>query len=151
MKIAEKQHSGNMISGMFVSAALAMIFTQVAGVIATVIDGIITSRHLGESAYTAVSLLGPFTGTLVLIAAFFSTGSQVVCSQLIGTGKKDEANQVFSLATAITFLLSILLAAACWLFPRQLFLICGVSIEKNRIYIRKCSTICTAICSVSPH
>ena len=127
------EHQGrDMIAGMFFSAAVTMIFTQIAGVVANIIDGIITSRFLGQHAYAGLALLGPFTGTLVLVAAFFSTGSQVVCSRLIGEGRKDEANQVFSLSVIMTVLLSALFLLGCVLFPKQLFSICGVSIEKNR-------------------
>mgnify|MGYP002624020693 CR=1 FL=1 len=120
-----------MVAGMFFSVALAMIFTQVAGVVANIIDGIVTSRILGESAYSAVSLLGPYTSMLGLLASFLSTGCQVVCSQLAGSGKKDEANQVFSLVTIVTAVLSVLLVASSLLFPRELFSVCGVSPEKN--------------------
>ena len=123
----------SIISGMFFSAALAMIFTQVAGVAANVIDGIVTSRFLGESAYSAVSLLGPFTSTLVLIAGFLSTGSQVVCSQLVGKGEKDNANRVFSFAWLTTLVISVLLVFGCIAFPGFLFSVCGVSPAKNEL------------------
>jgi len=121
----------DMMTRMFLSTAVAMIFTQLAGVIANIIDGIVTSRYIGQAAYSAVSLLGPFTGTLVLLAGFLSTGSQVVCSQLIGNGKRDEANRIFSMTTAITAVISVLFLLGCACFPRQLFAICGVSIEKK--------------------
>ena len=125
-----KQDS-DIISGTFRSAALAMIFTQVAGVAATIIDGIITSRFLGQEAYSAVSLLGPFTGTVVLLAAFLSTGSQVVCTQMIGNGKKDRANQSSSFAVIAALLLSVLILLGCIFFPGVLFSICGVSTDKS--------------------
>lgn len=121
-----------MIAGLFFSAAVALIFTQVAGVIATIIDGILTSRYLGEDAYSAVSLLGPFTGTLIMLAGFLSTGSQVVCGQLIGNGKKEEANEVFSFSVLLTSILCLLMLIGCVLFPRQLIAICGVSVKKNQ-------------------
>ncbi|MBQ3476895.1 MAG: hypothetical protein IJH25_01825 [Clostridia bacterium] len=121
----------DMMAGMFLSTAVAMIFTQLAGVMANIIDGIVTSRYLGQEAYSAVSLLGPFSGTLVLLAGFRSTGSQVVCAQLVGVGKKEEANRIFSMTAAITAGMSALLLLGCVCFPRQLFAICGVSIEKN--------------------
>ncbi|MCR5106881.1 MAG: ATP-binding protein [Lachnospiraceae bacterium] len=122
----------DMIAGMFFSAALALIFTQVAGVVATIIDGIITSRYLGKDAYSAVSLLSPFTGTLVLLAGFISTGCQVVCAQMIGNGKKEEANKVFSFSVFLTALLCVLMIAGCILFPGQLIAVCGVSTAKNQ-------------------
>lgn len=121
----------DIISGTFRSAALAMIFTQAAGVVAGIIDGIITSRFLGEEAYSAVSLLGPFTGTVVLLAGFLSTGSQVVCTQMIGTGNKDRANRSSSFAVITTFILSVLILLGCIFFPGTLFSVCGMSTAKS--------------------
>ncbi len=40
-----------MMAGMFLSTAVAMIFTQLAGVMANIIDGIFTSRYLGLEEY----------------------------------------------------------------------------------------------------
>ncbi len=78
-----------------------------------------------------MSLLGPFTGTLLLLADFLSTGNQVICAQLVGNGKKDEANKIFSMTAAITAMMSALLVLGCVYYPRQLFAICGVSVEKT--------------------
>ena len=59
---------------MFVSTAIAMIFTQLAGYVAVLIDGIITSRALGHQAYSAISLLVPFNGIILLISAGIAIG-----------------------------------------------------------------------------
>ena len=92
----KKRYGGDNITRMFLSSSIAMIITQMAGVVANLIDGVITSMYLGAEAYSAMSLLGPFTGVIGMLAGFFATGSQVVCSQMIGNGKKKEANQVES-------------------------------------------------------
>ncbi len=128
-----RKQGKDMIAGMFFSAALALIFTQVVGVVATIIDGIITSRYLGKDAYSAVSLLGPFTGMLLMLATFVSTGSQVVCAQMIGNGKKEDANKVFSLSVILNGCLCALVLAGCIFFPGQLISVCGVSLEKNQV------------------
>ena len=129
--VKNKSAGKDMMAGMFLSTAVAMIFTQLAGVMANIIDGIVTSRYLGQDAYSAVSLLSPFTGTLVLLAGFLSTGSQVVCAQLVGNGEKEEANRIFSMTAAITAVMSVLLLLGCVCYPRQLFAVCGGSFEKN--------------------
>ena len=46
----------HLIPSMFVSTAIAMIFTQFAGYAAVFTDGVITSRALGHEAYSAISL-----------------------------------------------------------------------------------------------
>lgn len=45
MEKKSRKQGKDMIAGMFLSAAVALIFTQVAGVIAVIIDGIVTSRY----------------------------------------------------------------------------------------------------------
>jgi len=121
---------------MFLSAAIAMIFTQLVSVIATIIDGIITSRYLGETAYSAISLFGPFTGILFMIVIFFSTGCQVVCSILIGKGKKETANHVFSAAAVAVFCFSILLILIGGFFADDLISLYGISLkEKPEIFL----------------
>lgn len=111
---------------MFFSAAVAMIFTQVAGYAATLIDGVISSRALGADAYSAISLLGPFTGVILLLGGAVSAGSQVVISSLVGVGKKEEANAAFAAALVISVAVSALLLCSIF-FPGQLFAVCGVS------------------------
>ena len=71
------KHQKNVISNIFISAAIVMIFTQLVGVIAVNIDGIITSRALGSDAYSSICLLGPLISVLVLLSGFISTGSQI--------------------------------------------------------------------------
>lgn len=105
---ARKPKKG-LFPSMFLFTALALILTELAGVISTIIDGMITSRHLGEDAYSAISLLGPFVSILLLIAGFISTGSQIVCSRNLGKGEQKEADAVFSVSLIITILASAVL------------------------------------------
>ena len=80
-----------LIPSMFLYTTVAMILTGFAGVISNIIDGMITSRVLGEDAYSSISLLGPFVSVLLLIAGFISTGNQVVCSKHLGKAEKVRA------------------------------------------------------------
>lgn len=124
----------DVISNMFLSAAIAMIFSQVAGVMSNIIDGIITSRFLGADSLSSVSLTGPFISTIILVAGFISTGSQVVCGGLVGVGKRREANSVFSVALLVTLLGAIFFIILCSLFPEVIFRICGVTKESHPVF-----------------
>ena len=116
---------------MFLFTALAMILTELAGVISTIIDGMITSRNLGEDAYSAISLLGPFVSILLLIAGFISTGNQIVCSRFLGKGEKKEADAVFSVSLIITIFASAVLVLLCIFAPRFLISVSGVSMDRK--------------------
>ena len=117
----------DLIPSMFVSTAIAMIFTQLAGYGAVLIDGIITSRALGSLAYSAISLLGPFTGVVLLISNAFSVGAQVVSSQAVGRGEKDKANAAFTVSVIGIAVMSVVLVIACMLWPSELFRFCGIT------------------------
>lgn len=108
-----------------------MIFTQVTGVVANIIDGVITSRFLGPDAYSAVSLLGPMVNIILLLASFISIGGQTVCSHKVGTGERDEANAVFSFSVFFGILIAALFVLFSILCPGVLFRVCGVSVSKR--------------------
>ncbi len=127
MPIIGNKKEKDVIASMFLTAAIVMIFTQMTGVVATIIDGIVTSRFLGSDQYSAVALLGPLVNIVLLFASFVSIGGQIVCSNKVGTGDRDEANAVFT----FSLLFGILVAAAFVIFsaisPGTLLQICGVS------------------------
>ena len=122
---AERGHDG--ISGMFVSTAVAMIFSSVAGFLATTIDGMITGRFLGHHAYSAVSLFAPMINIILLFAYFIAIGGQVLSSRQIGAGEKKQANAVFSFSVSAGLVIAAAFLLLGFLFPEALFRICGVS------------------------
>ena len=117
----------DLIPSMFVSTAVAMIFTQLAGYGAALIDGIITSRALGHLAYSAISLLVPFTGIILLISNAISVGAQVVSSQAVGRGEKDKAVSAFTVGVIAGIIAAFILVAVSLLWPSELFRICGIT------------------------
>ena len=128
-KLATHIHSDN-IAKMYSSTAIAMIFTALTGVIAVLIDGIVTSRFLGSDIYSGIALLRPFTSVVMMLAGFISTGCSFVCSHLIGRGEKEEANRAFNLSVAVGLLFAAVLILAVIVFPSAILQLCGVSLTK---------------------
>ena len=126
-----KDRRQDVIAAMFLPAAIVMIFTQMTGVIANIIDGIITSRFLGSDPYSAVSLLGPMVNIILLLAGFISIGGQIVCANKIGKGERDEANAVFTLSVLFGSIVAIVFVVFAVIFPDGLFRVCGVSVSKR--------------------
>lgn len=118
------------IPSMYFSTSIAMILTELVGVIAVLIDGIVTSRFLGADVYSGISLIKPFSSIVLMLAGFLSTGCTVVCSRLIGLGRKEESNEVFNLASFLALLFSVLLILAAVFFTPILLQACGVAINK---------------------
>ena len=126
----EKKVKNDNISKMFLSTSIAMIFTEITGVIAVLIDGIITSRFLGVDAYSGISLLRPFSSLVLVAAGFFSTGCGIICSQQVGKGNKNGANEAFNLTVFLALAASILVVILGFLFPGGLFTLCGIPMHK---------------------
>lgn len=129
-KLIQKLKAGkqghDMISDMFLSTAAAMIVTQLVGVIAGMIDGIITSNFYGTQAYSAISLSGPIVSTISMFASFIASGVQLVCSQGLGRGDLKKANVAFSAALISGGFISVLFMITGFFFPDFLASICGI-------------------------
>lgn len=119
----------DMISDMFLSTAAAMIVTQLVGVIAGMIDGIITSRFYGAQAYSAVSLSAPILSTVSLFASFIASGAQLVCSQGLGRGDVKRADIAFTAALISGTVISVFFTVTGFCFPDFLASICGINAE----------------------
>ena len=118
------------IASMLLSTSIALIFTELTAVIAIVIDGVIASRFLGVDAYSGISMLGPLSGMVLMLAGFVSTGCTVACSQLVGIGEKEHANEAFNLSALLCLVLSALVMIFCVLSPTTILHICGVPLSK---------------------
>lgn len=129
-KIKHHRHEVGNISSILFSTSIALIFTEVTAVLAILIDGIITSYFLGVDAYSGISLLGPLSGLVLMLAGFVSTGCTVACSQLIGVGKKEHANEAFNLSVLICLILVSLLLIVCIFAPTLILRICGIPLDK---------------------
>lgn len=121
----------NNISAIFLTTAIAMIFTEATGVIAVLIDGIIASQFLGEELFAGMSLLRPFTRIILVLAGFLASGCAAVCSRLITQGKRNEANEVFNLAILLALAGAAVLIIFSLLFPSTTLRLCGVPLSRS--------------------
>ena len=104
-----------------------MMFTVLVGTAAQFLDGVITSRFLGNDAYSAIALFGPLNGLFLMLASFVASGNQIVCAGYIGEGKKDTANSVFTFSVLVGLLISAILILLCVVMPDPLMAYCGVT------------------------
>ena len=135
MKIKDKRQQlleerSRNICVMFRTAAIAMILSELTGVLTVLIDGIVTSRFLGVDVYSAITLLKPFTSIVLMIAGFFSTGCNIVCSQLIGACEKEKVNEAFNLTVRLSLLFGAVVIAVCLLFPTGVLTDSGVALDR---------------------
>lgn len=95
-----------LVSKMFYDSLGAIVFAAIAGTIGMVVDGVLIGRCLGAEQMASFGIASPVFLVVFALAGIFSSGMQAKCSERIGAGRTDEANEIFSLAVTISLLLS---------------------------------------------
>ena len=70
-----------------------MIFTS----IYSVIDGFFVSNFAGKTPFAAVNLIMPFLMIIGSVGFMFGGGGGALIAKTLGEGKKEKANEIFSL------------------------------------------------------
>ncbi len=89
-----------------------MIVTSIYGVV----DGFFISNYCKETAFAAVNIVMPFLMVVGTIGFVFGTGGCALVARYLGEGQRDRANRTFSLLVYLSIVLSILIAAAGYMF-----------------------------------
>ena len=85
---------------------IMMIFTSIYGVV----DGLFVSNFAGKTAFASINLVMPFVMILVGIGFMIGTGGTALVSKVLGEGKKEKANKIFTMMIIFTLLLGTLLS-----------------------------------------
>ncbi len=107
MKIQLSEHFtyGKLLRFVFPSIIM-MIFTSVYGVV----DGIFVSNFAGKTPFSAVNLIMPFLMIFGSLGFMVGTGGSALVAVTLGEGKRERANQLFSMLVYGMILLGALLA-----------------------------------------
>lgn len=84
-----------------------MIFTSIYGVV----DGLFVSNFEGKTPFAAVNLIMPFLMILGSLGFMFGSGGCALIARMLGEGKREKANQTFSMLIAVTLFCGIFLGA----------------------------------------
>ena len=94
----------------------AQIFSALTVSLCLLIDSVMISRFLGETAIAAYGLSNPLLLAIGAIGTLLAAGIQVVCGKALGRGSREEANNVYSSSIAVTAAVSILFMTAVLVF-----------------------------------
>lgn len=99
---------------------IMMIFTSIYGVI----DGLFVSNFVGKTPFAALNLVMPFVMILGGMGFMIGTGGSALVAMELGCGRKEKANQTFTMLILFTIILGILLSITGMLLirPASLFL-----------------------------
>lgn len=89
-----------------------MIFTSIYGVV----DGLFVSNYVGKTAFVAVNLIMPFLMAISALGFMIGTGGSAIVAKTLGEGKKEQANEYFSMLVYLTLIGGIVLSALGILF-----------------------------------
>jgi len=90
---------------------IMMIFTSVYGVV----DGLFISNFAGKTAFAALNLVYPLLMVLGGMGFMVGTGGSAIVAMTLGEGKKEKANEYFSMLVYVTIVMGIVLTAAGFL------------------------------------
>lgn len=85
---------------------IMMVFTSIYGVV----DGLFVSNFAGKTAFASINLVMPFVMILGGIVFMIGTGGTALVSKVLGEGKKEKANEIFTMMIIFTLLLGALLS-----------------------------------------
>lgn len=108
-----------------IPSIIMMIFTSIYGVV----DGLFVSNFVGKTEFAAVNLIMPFPMMLSAFGFMIGTGGSALVSMFLGQGKKQKANEVFSMLVAVTIVVGAICSVLGILFLRQIAMALGATPE----------------------
>ncbi len=126
MKIQLSEHFTYKKMIQFVLPSIVMmIFTSIYGVI----DGLFVSNFVGKTAFAAINLIMPLLMGLSALGFMIGTGGSAIVSKALGEGRRDLANQYFSMLVYVSITGGIILAVTGMFLLRPIALLLGASGE----------------------
>ena len=98
----------------------AQILSALTVSLCLLIDSVMVSRFLGETAIAAYGLSNPILLAIGAIGTLLAAGVQVVCSKALGRGSQEEANAGYSSAVAVAAGICLAFAVLVVLFRYQI-------------------------------
>ena len=106
-----------------------MIFTSIYGVV----DGVFVSNCVGSDAFAAVNLIMPIIMILGSVGFMIGTGGSAIVSKTLGEGKKEKANEYFSMLVYLCVVSGVILSVIGIIFTGPIAVLLGAkgSISKD--------------------
>jgi len=106
-----------------------MIFTSIYGVV----DGVFVSNCVGSDAFAAVNLIMPIIMILGSVGFMIGTGGSAIVSKTLGEGKKEKANEYFSMLVYLCVVSGVILSVIGIIFIGPIAVLLGAkgSIAKD--------------------
>ncbi len=114
---------------------LPSIFTFVFIAIYQIVDGMFIEKYVGPYAISAVNLYYPVISLLLAMGMMMGTGGNAMIVELIGRGRKEEADRRFSQTLIVSIIISVIFAIVGVIFAEPIMKMLGAS-EANIQYLK---------------
>lgn len=105
--------------------ALPTILSSIFMSIYSTVDGIFVARLINTDALSAVNIVMPMIFVSSGIGTMFGSGGNALVAKKLGEGKGREAREDFSLLLVVSFILSAVIVALCFIFLTPLLRLLG--------------------------
>ena len=99
----------------------SMIFISIYGVV----DGIFVSNFVGKTPFAAINLIYPAMMLVMAFAFMISSGGSALISKTMGEGKREKANEIFSMLVYISIAFGIVISVVGFIFIEEISLLMG--------------------------
>ena len=100
-----------------------MIFTSIYGVV----DGIFVSNFAGKTPFAAINLIMPYLMVFGVLGFMVGTGGTALISMRLGMKQKRQANELFTLLTAVCIIGGLILTVLSIAFMRPAAILLGAT------------------------
>lgn len=100
-----------------------MLCTSIYGIV----DGYFVSNYVGKTAFASVNLVMPFLMILGCFGFMVGTGGSALVGKTLGEGKREKADQYFTMLVYLTIILGVILSVAGVIFMRPISYMLGAS------------------------
>ncbi|MDE6101845.1 MAG: polysaccharide biosynthesis C-terminal domain-containing protein, partial [Ruminococcus sp.] len=126
MKIQISEHfSIKKLLSFCLPSIIMMVFTSVYGVV----DGLFVSNYAGDTAFSAVNFIMPLLMAFGSLGFMFGTGGSAIVAKTFGEGKKDLANQYFTMIVCVNVIVGVILAVIGFIFLKPAAILMKASDE----------------------
>lgn len=108
-----------------IPSIVMMILTS----IYSIVDGLFVSNYVGKVPFAALNLMYPLITAISTIAFMFASGGSAVVAITLGEGRKQKAQEYFSMIIYITIVVGIVISAIAIAFMKPIALALGASVQ----------------------
>ena len=108
-----------------IPSILMMIFTSIYGVV----DGFFVSNFVGKTPFAAVNFIMPFLMVVGAMGFMFGTGGSALIARTMGEGRREKAQEIFSLLICAVAVSGVVIAVISIVFLRWIAMFLGAEGE----------------------